>query len=572
MVSFLNRDLPRALREVDDLSLLADLDDAATLARTSIDRYVGELEEDVAPRAKATFRLGRDRIEQKLRLDDGVTLDIDKLLRIANRELSSTRARFAAVAAKMGKGPADQVWSKLKTSHVEAGGLVTRVREQCAALYTFLRDSGIVTVPDADALVIAPTPPFYRWTFASLWAPGPLEVRPQRSYYYITEVDPGWPQDRQEEHLRDMNDAVLWSISMHEALPGHFLHFEHLRKVASPWRKATVLAPMSLLEGWAHYAEHLVVEQGFAEEGSGGRARPIGRVARPARRLVVGLRLHAEDLSVEQGVRLFREEAMLEEGSARREAERGAFDPSYVDYALGKLMLLKLATTSKPIRAPGSTSVASTRTSSGSGCGRSACCGSRCSVRPTTASSCQQKVKMPLYEYQCGNCGHRFKVIEKFSDPLVPSARSAAGGAQAAVVAGHPVQGVGLLHHRLRQEEQHARRVEQERGRARRARARGRAKSGGENGSGSGGATSGEVEQQLVEQRHGAARTAALPRRPRALRQDEARVRQADGVASCRARQRRAATAGTCQVVAQIPRCIAKYIVAFRKPSLLPVS
>lgn len=341
VVSFLDRDLPRALREVDDLSLLADLDDAATMARTSIERYVRDLEEEQG-QAKATFRIGREKLEQKLKLDDGVTLDTDALLRIAERELAATRERFAAVASKVGKGAADQVWAKVKAKHVDAGGLVTRVREQCAALYTFLRDAGIVTVPDADALVIAPTPPFYRWTFASLWAPGPLEARPQRSYYYVTDVDANWPQERQEEHLRDMNDAVLWSISMHEALPGHFLHFEHLRKVAAPWRKAMVLAPVSVVEGWAHYAEHMVIEQGFAAKQPvielGQLAETLVRLCR----LVVGLRLHAEDLSVEQGVRFFREEAMLEEASARREAERGAFDPGYVIYALGKLMLIKL--------------------------------------------------------------------------------------------------------------------------------------------------------------------------------------------------------------------------------------
>jgi hypothetical protein len=342
VVSFLNRDLPRALREVDDLSLLADLDDASTVAKTAIERYVRDLEEEQAPRAKATFRIGKDKIEQKLKLEDGVTQDNDALLRIDERELSATRERFAVVAGKVGKGPADQVWAKVKATHVEPGGLVTRVREQCAALYTFLRDTGLVTVPDADALVIAPTPPFYRWTFASLWAPGPLEARPQRSYYYITDVDQSWPQERQQEHLRDMNDAVLWSISMHEALPGHFLHYEHLRKVTAPWRKATVLAPISVLEGWAHYAEHLVIEQGFAQKDPvielGQLAESLVRLCR----LVVGLRLHAEDLSVEQGVRWFREEAYMEEASARREAERGTFDPTYLVYTAGKLMLLKL--------------------------------------------------------------------------------------------------------------------------------------------------------------------------------------------------------------------------------------
>lgn len=342
VVSFLERDLPRALREVDDLSLLSDLDDAATAARTAIGRYVDELEQDVAPRARASFRLGRERLEQKLKLDEGITLDVDALLAIATRELQATRARFDQVAGKIGKQSAAETWASIKAHHAAPGGLVGRVREQCAALYTFLRDADVVPMPNADALVIAPTPPFYRWTFASLWTPGPLEVRPQRASYYITDVDPSWPAERQEEHLRDLNDAVLWAISMHEALPGHFLHFEALRSVDVPWHKASILAPLSVVEGWAHYAEQLVVELGFAKKDPVVELGQLAEALVRLSRLVVGLRLHAEDLSVEQGVRFFREEALLEEGNARREAERGSFDPSYVTYALGKLLLLKL--------------------------------------------------------------------------------------------------------------------------------------------------------------------------------------------------------------------------------------
>jgi uncharacterized protein (DUF885 family) len=342
VVSFLERDLPRALRGVDDLSLLSDLDDAATTARVAISRYVDELEQDVAPRSKATFRLGREVIEQRLKLEEGLTLGVDALLQIAARELQATRARFDAVAAAAGSGAPADVWASIKARHAPPGGLVAKVREQCAALYTFLRDVNVVAVPDADSLVIAPTPPFYRSAPASLWTPGPLEVRPQRSSYYVTDADPAWPADRQDEHLRDMNDAVLWSISMNEVLPGRFLHVEQLRTLDVPWHKAGILAPPSLAEGWAHYAEQLVIEQGFA------RAEPVIELGQLSEallrltRLIVALRLHAEDLSVEQGVRIFREEALLEESSARREAERATFDPACLSSALGKLMLLKL--------------------------------------------------------------------------------------------------------------------------------------------------------------------------------------------------------------------------------------
>jgi uncharacterized protein (DUF885 family) len=129
---------------------------------------------------------------------------------------------------------------------------------------------------------------------------------------------------------------------MHEAFPGHFLHLQHLRTVESTLRKSLLFAPLSFIEGWAHYAEQVTVEQGFARRDPARRLGQLAEALVRLARLIVGVRLHTEDLSVEQGVRLFRDEAYLEESSARREAERGTFDPAYVVYSLGKLMLLKL--------------------------------------------------------------------------------------------------------------------------------------------------------------------------------------------------------------------------------------
>ena len=196
-------------------------------------------------------------------------------------------------------------------------------------------------MPDGE-LFVAPTPQFYRWTSASLWTPGPFEARPLRTYYYLTDVDPSWSPERQEDHLRDFSEGALWSISMHEVYPGHFLHFQHVRKLESTLRKSTLFAPISLVEGWAHYAEHLVLEQGFAKRKPAVKLGQLAESLIRLARVIVGIRLHTEDLSVEQGMRFFRDEAFLEEASARREAERGTFDPSYVAYSLGKLMLLKL--------------------------------------------------------------------------------------------------------------------------------------------------------------------------------------------------------------------------------------
>jgi uncharacterized protein (DUF885 family) len=339
---FIEDDLPRALSALDDLHVLGDLADASTEAAHAISAYIAYLEEDLAPRARGPFRLGRERLQQKLALDEGITLDPDRLLAIAERELHATQEEFRRVASRLnGKDPA-AAWASAKAKHPPAGEVVSAVHEQLSELRTFIQRQDLVSLPDAAAVQVAPTPRFYRWTFASMWTPGPFETRPLRAYYYITDADPAWPRDRQEEHLRDFSYGALWSISIHEVYPGHFLHYQHLRRVQAPLRKSILFSSTAMVEGWAHYAEQMMMEAGF------GRQDPTIRLGQLAEslirlcRLIVGLRLHSEDLSVEQGVRFFRDEAYLEEASARREAERGTFDPSYVLYSLGRLMVLKL--------------------------------------------------------------------------------------------------------------------------------------------------------------------------------------------------------------------------------------
>ncbi len=342
LVTFLDADLPRACGAIDDLSLLGDLADASTEAGKAITGYIEYLDTEVAPKTRASFRLGEQLFAQKLHTDEGFDLPLSKLLDIGLRELAKTQEEFRAVAAKIaGKnGDPDDAWRKLKETHPPQGKLVSEAAAQVKALRTFLERENVVTVPEQDSLVIAPTPPFYRWTFASIWSPGPFEAKAMPAYYYLTDADPSWAEDKQKQHLRDFNPPTLWAISMHEAYPGHYLHFQHLRRVESRLRKSSLTAPLSVIEGWAHYAEQIPVEAGFKgpEIKIGQLAESLVRLAR----LVVAIRLHADDWSVEQGMRFFRDEAYLEEPSARREAERGTFDPSYGVYALGKLALLKL--------------------------------------------------------------------------------------------------------------------------------------------------------------------------------------------------------------------------------------
>ena len=341
-LKFIDDDLPRAFADVDDLHLLGDLADAQAEASQAVGRYIEYLDTELAPKARASFRLGRDTFEQKLRLEEGLTLPVDRLLAIATRELRATQEEFRSLAGKTNGGDAAAAWVRLKGQHPAPGQLVATGRQQLDELATFLERQNLVSLPSGEPIAVAPTPDFYRWSFASMWTAGPFESKPTRAYYYLTDVDPSWPAERQDEHLRDYNFPTLWSISIHEVYPGHFLHYQHLRKVESKTRKSIMFAPASFIEGWAHYCEQMMIEAGFGRQDP---AIKLGQLAEALIRLVrfiVCIKLHAEDMSVEQGVRYFRDEAFMEEGSARREAERGAFDPTYLVYSVGKLMLLKL--------------------------------------------------------------------------------------------------------------------------------------------------------------------------------------------------------------------------------------
>ena len=341
VIEFIEHDLPRALTSLDDMHLLSDLADASTEAVTAIHGYTEYLRNEAAPKARGSFRLGRENFDGKLELEEGVTLGADRLLAIAQRELRETQEEFRSVAGRLG-GDVASALERLKQDHPSAATLVSTAQGQVTELAAFVERKGLVSVTDGEVPVVAPTPPFYRWTFASLWAPGPFEARPLPTYYYLTDVDPTWTPDRQEQHLRDFHTGALWAISMHETYPGHFLQHQHVCRIESKLRKSGLLASVGFIEGWAHYGEQVMIEAGFGGKDNHVKLGQLAEALIRLARLVVGIRLHVEDMSVEQGVRFFRDEAFMEEGSARREAERGTFDPGYVVYSLGKLMILKL--------------------------------------------------------------------------------------------------------------------------------------------------------------------------------------------------------------------------------------
>ena len=218
--TFIDSDLPRAFSTVDDLHLLADLADASAEAVQAAGAYVDYLENDLRPRAKGSFRLGAARFEQKLRFEEGLQLPIERLLAIAMRELQATQDEFRRVAGRLNGGDPIEAWRKTKDLHPPPGTLIATAREQLNELRTFLSRTPVVGMPEGDEVTVGSTPEFFRWSFASMWTPGPFETRASRAMYYLTDADPSWPPNARLEHLRDFNTPTLWTISMHEVFPG----------------------------------------------------------------------------------------------------------------------------------------------------------------------------------------------------------------------------------------------------------------------------------------------------------------------------------------------------------------
>jgi uncharacterized protein (DUF885 family) len=341
-LAFVQNELPKAFESVRDSKLQSEFRKSNRRAVDSLSRFIKHLQ-NLKPDPTATFALGKQNYESKLRFDEGIDVGVDALLKIAYRELSGVQEQFRKTAAQSdSRRDALAVWRSIQAEHPKAGTLVTAAEKQLDSLRRFVEQKRIVTLPPGPGPTVASTPDFLRWATASMWTPGPFEARQMPARYLITDVDQSWTTAQNEEYLGSFNYPQLWSTSIHEAYPGHFVQGANLKKVESQVRKTWALAPASFVEGWAHYTEQMMIEEGF---GDGDPKIRMGQLADALLRLcrfVVGIRLHTDGMTVEEATRFFVENAHMGETPSRIEAERGAFDPTYISYSVGKLAMLKL--------------------------------------------------------------------------------------------------------------------------------------------------------------------------------------------------------------------------------------
>ena len=343
----LNRDLGLAFAEVDDPALRSDLRASADAARRAVDQYAGELETSALKSATGSYAIGTANVEARYRAEELIDTNAATLLAIGERELKKTQAEFTAAASRLDpKRAAVDVWGDVLRDHPKRGEVAAAAQLIVDELFAFIRERRLVDLPEGERVIVAAAPP-YDLGLASMHSSPPLEPHPVKSFYYITDAQAGWPMDRQDAWLQKFNYATLADITAHEVAPGHYVHSLFMRRTAGKIRRIWIglnpfPQPSSGQDGWAHYAEQLVTDEGFKADDPRYRLAQTSEALTRICRLIAGLRLHSGEWSIDRAARLFESEAHLPPPAARQEAVRGTYDPTYGGYFLGKMAALKL--------------------------------------------------------------------------------------------------------------------------------------------------------------------------------------------------------------------------------------
>jgi uncharacterized protein (DUF885 family) len=326
-----------------DAKLLGELTAANRDAVAANKAFVDWLEKDVKPRSTGSYALGEQRFLELLHDSEMVDLPLADLLAKGEANLKKDHDAFVEVAKKIdGSKSASEVMELLGNDHPTADDLIPAIRRSVKAARQFVVGKDLVTIPSEVRPKIQETPPYARGTgFASMDTPGPFETHATEAFYYVEPVEASWDAKHKEEHLRLYNAPVVNLINFHEAFPGHYVQFLYSPHYPTKTRK--LVSTGTNAEGWAHYVEQMIVDQGFGNNDPKIRLAQLSEALTRDCRYVVGIKLHTQGMTVEDGAKLFVDQCFQPAAVGYVEARRGTFNPTYLYYTLGKLEIQELA-------------------------------------------------------------------------------------------------------------------------------------------------------------------------------------------------------------------------------------
>ena len=343
-IDFLKTDAPATFAAVEDQQLKREFTIANDSAIAAFENYKTYLEQELKPKADGHFALGADLFAKLMAYNEMIDIPPDRLLDIAYAQLHKDQDALSETAREVDPtAPVEAVLKGIRAQHPTVDTLIPSARDELASLRSFVLDHHIATIPSDLLPKVEETPGFQRaTTAAAIDAPGPLERRATQAFYYVTPPDAGLAPDLLEQYLESDYFSGLEIISVHEVWPGHFL--QYLTARAHPgWSLARKMADAySTTEGWAHYAEQMMVEQGLGDGDPKLKVAQLDMALLRDCRFIVSIEMHTKGKSVEDAAQFFMKECGSPEPEARREALRGTRDPGYINYTVGKLEILKL--------------------------------------------------------------------------------------------------------------------------------------------------------------------------------------------------------------------------------------
>jgi uncharacterized protein (DUF885 family) len=351
IVSFFEHDVPEAFPDAQNPALKTEFARTNAAVITALNDYLSWLKTDLLPRSNGDFRIGAETFHKKLEYDEMVDLPLNRLLEIGWADLRRNQEHFKEVAHQLepGKDP-HAVLEELGADHPAPDQLLNSFRATFNSLVAFIRAHHIVTIPSDAQPIVEETPPFMRaTTFASMDTPGPYEENATEAYFNVTLPDPKMTPSEVEGYMHSFNIGTVISTAVHEAYPGHYVQFLWLPQAPSKVRK--ILGANTNVEGWAHYCEQMMLDEGYGQPGAGAKDERESKMLRLGQlqdallrdaRFIVGIEMHTGKMSIQQAEEFFQKEGYQSKETAEVETKRGAGDPTYLYYTLGKLEIMKL--------------------------------------------------------------------------------------------------------------------------------------------------------------------------------------------------------------------------------------
>ena len=350
---FLRKNLVGAVVELRDERVRTEFLEANRKAAAALTDYAAWLERDKLPKATTDFALGQQKFQRLLKETELVDLPPEKVLETGLTQMHKEQKAFADAAKRIDSNKsAVEVFKQMQSEHPTPESLLADIGKDLEQIRKFVVTRKLVTIPSEVRARVKETPQYRRATsFASMDTPGAFEKRATEAYYYVTPPESDWPPLQKDEWLTAFNFYSTDVVSIHEVYPGHYVQF--LRLNASPASKVEkIFGSYAFIEGWAHYCEKMMVDEGYgtvanpseADEKRAAKYRLAQADEALLRlcRLCVSIKMHTQQMTVEEAAKFFQDNCYYEEKPARAEAMRGTFDPGYLNYTLGKLQILKL--------------------------------------------------------------------------------------------------------------------------------------------------------------------------------------------------------------------------------------